>query len=116
MIENYATSFVYRNESKLLNELVCQKMIFAQTGNVIRACVANMAKTTGTKSSLLMTDYDVFLYDFSGNLLTYSNSYQDVVDILTYTATKSGYYYMKIYQCSNRVDPVETLGYAYSVN
>lgn len=116
MIENYEHSYVYRNESKLLNELVCQKMIFAQTGDVIRACVANMAKTDGTTDGFMMTDYDVFLYSFSGDLLTYSNSYESAVDILTYTATTSGYYYMKIYQCSNRVDPVETLGYAYSVN
>lgn len=120
-IEQYATSSGFNNEigAGMLNvqnamdniynrnyftvsedqvgEFVGVSMVYLEAGQRIRIAFVSMVTADVSTNTDLVTDYDLYLYDYDGAmkascLKTYNNEFID------YVVTSTGYYYIKVKQ------------------
>lgn len=115
MIDNYSTAYYIENRTGSGDSTFRTTEVYLKYGQTIRTAITTVAKSDGTVNGIEFTDYDIFLYNNKGSLVAIGNSWNSTIDMLTYTATKSGYYTIEIYQDSERVVDIDKLGFAYRI-
>lgn len=115
MIDNYSTAYYIENRTGSCDSTFRTTEVYLKYGQTIRTAITTVAKSDGTVNGIEFTDYDIFLYNNKGSLVAIGNSWNSTIDMLTYTATKSGYYTIEIYQDSERVVDIDKLGFAYRI-
>lgn len=63
----------------------------------------------------VVSDFDIYLYDSNGSSKVSSRDSSGNVEIITFTATSSGYYTLKLKPYSNYAD-THNINYAYIIN
>lgn len=112
---NNTVSFAYKtgNTSKLF---VSEKDVYISAGQTIKVSFTSLVNTEGKKDITLVTDYDLKLYDANGNMVTQRTSLSNT-ELLTYTASTSGTYTIKIFLYSaKKTDLPDWCGYAYRIS
>lgn len=115
MIDNYSTAYYIENRTGSGDSTFRTTEVYLKYGQTIRTAITTVAKSDGTVNGIEFTDYDICLYNNKGSLVAIGNSWNSTIDMLTYTATKSGYYTIEIYQDTERVVNVDKLGFAYRI-
>lgn len=64
----------------------------------VRAALAWMAKADGSVNGTKLTDFDLWLTDSNGNILTKSDSINNPIEFIQYKITYTGTYYLSIKQ------------------
>lgn len=115
IIENYNLSAVLRNNSGVEGSTISSETIYLEAGQTVRASLSTIATSDGTVAGLEFTDYDIGICNSNGALLEIANSIDSVIEVVTYTATVSGYYKIEVYQATDRVKNVDYVGTAYRI-
>lgn len=116
MVDNLSTAYYIENRTCNASSTFKTFEVYMTKGQTLRAAVCVVAKSDGTVNGIEFTDYDIFVYNNKDSLVGIGNSWNSTIDMVTYTATKSGYYTIEIYQDTDRVVNVDKLGFAYRIS
>lgn len=116
MLDNFSTAYYIENRDGDASSVFRTFEVYLTYGQTIRAAICTVAKSNGKVNGIEFTDYDILLYNNKGSVVGIGNSWNSTIDMLTYTATKSGYYTIEIYQDTERVVDVDKLGFAYRIS
>lgn len=116
IVDNFSTAYYIENRTGAGSSVFRTTEVYLTYGQTIRAAITTVAKSDGTVNGIEFTDYDILLYNNKGSVVAIGNSWNSTIDMLTYTATKSGYYTIEIYQDTERVVNVDKLGFAYRIS
>ncbi len=86
-----------------------------EVGDTLKVTMASLINCTGAVGSVNYTDYDIKVLDSSGNLVAIKACGISNVEMLEYTPTVAGKYYIYLYQASERVNASDQICYAYRV-
>lgn len=78
------------------------KLLSAQKDQTIRVAVSWLAKANGTASNTTKSNYDIYLCDANGNIISSQETSRDCVELIEYKALSNGEYGLKIIQKGTR--------------
>ncbi|MBE6880309.1 MAG: hypothetical protein E7490_05700 [Ruminococcaceae bacterium] len=123
---NYSNSLLNYEVIFTSKDYIEIKDIYIASGRTVQIALAWQRNATLTKNYFLwwetgrtyssdkLADLDLYLYNNSGTMVDSSTASMTNVEILTYTANKSGYYTIKIKPYSNYAD-THNINYAYTI-
>ncbi len=109
-----------------LTDFVVLKDIYLTAGQTVQIAVAWQRNATldidkflwwetgRTYSSDTLADFDIYLYDKNGSWMNSSTESLSNVEIITFTASTDGYYYLNLKPYSNYED-THNINYAYVI-
>lgn len=115
MIDNYANSSTYSNSRGTENSVFYQRTVYVEAGKTLRASLATIATSDGTVNGISFTDYDIYIKNSNGSILSFANSENSIIEVATYGVTVSGNYTIEIHQSSALMTSKDYIGFAYRI-
>lgn len=123
---NYSNSLINYEITFTSTDFVVLKDIYLTAGQTVQIAVAWQRNATldidkflwwetgRTYSSDTLADFDIYLYDKNGSWMNSSTESLSNVEIITFTASTDGYYYLNLKPYSNYED-THNINYAYVI-
>lgn len=87
----------------------------AEINQTVRIAIAWLAKANGNVDKTIMTDYDLYIYDKDGTLVTKQETNSDCLELAEFTAPSTGRYTAKIVEKSTGRDFDQSVSVSYFI-